>query len=99
MSLPLFKSQDQSFMLMQTSWKSKLDPFFSFPLAQGLQLSNIVLQAGSTTFNHSLGRMQRGWIITDTNANATIFRSGPFNSQTLTLGLSIGSATVSLWVY
>ncbi len=83
---------------MQTKWKSEIDPVLANPLLAGLALKNQVLASGTTTFSHRLSRMQQGFIITDINAVANIYRAAPFTSTTLTLHSS-GAVTVSLWVY
>ena len=83
---------------MQVKWKSELDPILSIPLLKGLQLKNIELIAGTNVINTLLGRLQQGFIITDIDAPATIYRSQPFNSLTLTL-TSSAACNVSLLVY
>lgn len=98
MALNLFKSPDQTFMLMQKQWTSQLNPLLAVSLTQGNLLSNIKLINGVNTFNHYLGRQQIGWMISDQNALASIYRSQPFNSQTLTL-TSDAAVTLSLWIF
>lgn len=100
MALPIFKDNlaNSPFMLMQTSWKSQLDPVLANPVISGIQLNNVLLATGVTSINHLLGRMMQGWFITDQNASAAIYRSLAFNAKTLTL-TSSAPVTVSLWVY
>lgn len=98
MALSLFKTADQSMTLMQTSWKTAIDPVLANPLMQGVYLSNVALMNGTTIINHLLSRTQQGWIIVDVNGAATIYRSMPFNDQTLVL-TSNASVTVNLYVY
>ena len=98
MALNVFKSQDQTLMLLQKQWTSQLNPLLAVSLTQGSLLPNIKLINGINTFNHYLGRQMNGWMIADQNAAASIFRSAPLNSQTLTL-TSNAVVTVSLWVF
>ncbi len=98
MPLNIFKSADQTFMLMQKQWTSQLNPLLANMLTQGSVLTNISLKSGATTFNHYLGRLQAGWILTDQNAASSIYRSEPFNAQNLTL-TSSNACVVSLWVF
>lgn len=99
MSLPLFqKSNDQNFVLMQTQWKGQLDPILAIPMLSGIQLRSVSLTSGTTVINHLLGRMQQGWIITDQNGAASIYRTSSLNDKTLTL-FSDAQVTVNLWVY
>lgn len=80
-------------------WASKLNPVLANILIQGLQLSGIILVANTPqTINHLLGKMQTGWIVTDQNAAANIFRTQAFNATTLTLE-SNANVTINLWVY
>jgi hypothetical protein len=98
MALNLFKSQDQTLMLMQKQWTSQLNPLLAVSLTQGSILPNITLKSGANTFNHFLGKQMSGWFVVDQNALASIYRSAPLNSQTLTL-TSNAAVTVSLWVF
>lgn len=98
MALNLFKSNDQTLMLLQKQWMSQLNPLLGNILTQGSLLPMQKLVNGSTTFNHYLGKQMSGWIIVDQNAQANIYRSEPLNSQTLTL-TSSAVCTVSLWIF
>lgn len=94
MQLPLRLPIDQ----MQTRWKSILDPFIANNLNSVNILSDIVLVNGITVINHLLSRKQQGWFLVDVQGPATIYRSAPFNDQTLTL-TSNALVTVSIGVY
>lgn len=99
MALPIFQiANNQTFIQMQTTWKSQLDPIIAIPMLNGLQLSNINLVGGNNVINHKLQRLQQGWIITDLNQGVAIYRAQPFNSTTLTLN-SGAPCVVDLWVY
>jgi hypothetical protein len=93
MALPIGQSLPQ----MQTQWKQQLDPVLANLLLDGLTLNNIVLTANTpATYNHSLGRQQRGYIITYQNANAAVWVTQAFNSKTITLESS-ANVTLNLW--
>lgn len=96
--LPLIKSKDPSMDLLQTKWKSNLDPILSIPFLSGKALTNIILATGINNIYHGLGETQQGWIIIDQTASAAIYRSQPFNKQNLTL-TSSAPVTISLWVF
>lgn len=99
MALPLFqKSNDQNFILMQTAWKSQLDPVLANPLVNGHMITNVNLFSGDNVINHLLSRMMQGWFIVDQNAGVTIYRSAPLNSLTITLNSS-GTVVVSIWCF
>lgn len=94
MSLP----QKLSLDLMQTTWATELNPIIAFPPNQGILLKNIELINGITVVNHRLGRQQQGYVITDQNGAASIYRSANFNTLTLSL-TSNAAVTVALWVF
>lgn len=94
MSLPLHLSLE----LMSQKWKSQLDPLLVIPMLDGIQLNNVALINGATVINHKLQRQMQGWMMTDINGAATIYRSQPFNPTTLTL-TSSAAVVVSIWVF
>lgn len=98
MSLPIFNTSDRILSMLQTRWSSLLNPLLSNPVSKGNLLTDIPLINGVTVINHLLDRDQQGWIITDQDAAANIYRSQPLNDKTLTL-TSDAATTVSLLVY
>lgn len=98
MALPVFKSPDRDFMLMQTNWASQLNPALANPLNSANILKGVNLINGVTVINHLLGRMMQGWFITDINGAATVYRSAPMNATTLTL-TSSAQVTVNIGVF
>lgn len=98
MNLPIFKNDDQNSMLMQNKWKSLIDPVLSNPMTNMSLLKNVSLVIGNNVINHLLGKIQQGWIITDIQGVADIYRSAPFNALTLTLNSS-AIVTVSIGVF
>lgn len=97
-NLPIFKDQNQNFMLHQTSWKAAILPVLNNEINQGILLENITITTGINVINHLLGRKQIGWIITDKNSNANLYRSVELNNKTLTL-TSDANSIISLWVF
>jgi hypothetical protein len=94
----LIQTKDQDVNLFQSKLKSTLDPLLSNLLTQGILLTNVDLASGATTINHLLGRKMVGYVVTDLDADASIYRSQPLNDKTLTL-TSSAACTVSLWVF
>lgn len=84
--------------MLQTRWASILNPVLINPVTNPTLLTNIKIVSGANVINHRLGRMQQGWVVTDIDANVTLYRSATFNDSTLTL-TSSGSATINLLVY
>lgn len=84
--------------MLQTRWKAEIDPLLKNPYLAGIILHDVVLGTGSNTVNHRLGRKQQGWVVTDRDGVATIYRSAPFNALTLTL-TSSAAVIVSLYVF
>lgn len=101
MALPLYKSDDNSFTLMQTAWATQLNPIVQLPLVQGLVLQSVSLKAGDNTIDHRLGRKLQGWILTRVRAAATIYDKQDANqlsSRTLVLNSS-ASVVVDIYVF
>src|SRR5712671_4951391 len=99
MQLPIYQDQgNQPFMLMQNRWASQLNPVLGNPMTNMSILKNITLASGNNVINHKLAQLQQGWIITDIQGAATIYRSQPFNDKTLTLNSS-APVTISLGVF
>lgn len=94
MSLPKFKSEDQSFSLLQTAWATQLDPVINNPLNNGNFLKNIILSS-SAIINHGLGRTLQGWEITRLRGNATVYDIQDTNTQPTKTLLLIASSGVS----
>ena len=98
MKLPLFQSKDQVMMLLQTRWKSLIDPVLVLKILNGGFVTTGVA-AGVNTIPHNLGRLQQGWIIVDNVAATTIYRTGPFNTTNLILTASAGSPAITIWMF
>lgn len=86
------------FSLMITKWASILNPLLDSPLNSVSIISDVKLSIGSNTINHLLGKKQTGWFLVDQQASASIYRSMPFNTTTLTL-TSNAVVTVSIGVF
>ena len=99
MSLPFIMTKDQDLNLLQTRYRSLINPVLDNPLLKGNLIDGVVLTIGSTNvLNHKLSRNQLGYIITDQNATARIYRAAPLNEKTLTLA-SDAAVTISLLVF
>ena len=94
MQLPLKLSLD----MMQTKWKSILDPLIANILNSENILKDVKLSVGDNVINHLLGRKMQGWEILDIDGASVIYRSAPLNATTLTLNSS-AAVTVSLGVF
>lgn len=98
MQLPFIKSDDLTLSLIQTKWKSVIDPVVKNPANSSILLRNITLKVGANVINHRLGKDMTGWQIVDINGAAQIYRSNELNDLTLTL-TSDAAVTVSLLVF
>lgn len=86
------------FNLMITKWASILNPVLANPTTNMSILQGVKLVIGDNKINHLLGQTQQGWIITDIDGAATIYRSAPFNGTTLVLN-STAAVTVNIGVF
>jgi hypothetical protein len=96
--LPVFHSDDKNFSMMQTQWSQQLNKILDIPMLNGISLNQVSIVTGTNVINHRLSRKQQGWFITDIDSAVSIYRSEPFNTQTLTL-TSSGNAVINLWVF
>lgn len=85
-------------MLLQNRWSSIINPILANPTNQTSLLNNIELSPGVNVINHKLGRKMQGWVLTDINGIANIYRSAAMNNLTLTL-TSDATVTISLGVF
>lgn len=81
MQLPLKLTAD----LMQTRWKSLLDPILENPVNNVSLLDSITITAGQNVINHRLNRIPQGWFLIDVESAAMIYRNQEFNPTTLGL--------------
>lgn len=84
--------------LLQTNWAAIINPLIKNPISKGIFLPGVALVSGTNVINHLLGRKQQGWIVSDIDAVASIYRSEPLNNLTLTLNSS-ANCTVTLYVF
>lgn len=79
-------------------WKAALDPILAQPLNNANYLQNVSIINGVTVVNHGLGRKPQGWVLSDINGAATIYRSAAFSPLTLTL-TSSAAVTIGIVVF
>lgn len=99
MGLPAFKqinTNDQNLQLIQDAVSSALRPIQSSPFVGGVLLTGVVLAAGTNAIQHTLGRTPTVWVICDTNAAQTVYRTS-WTTSLINLTAS-GAVTVSLWI-
>jgi hypothetical protein len=82
MSVPL--SNKLEWELANPLWAQALNPIIASPLSSSRIITASLIN-GATIINHGLGRLMQGWFIVDINGAATIYRSQPLNTTTLTL--------------
>jgi hypothetical protein len=101
MSLPIFKSSDNSVTLLQTGWSSLLNPVLLNPANSGIILKGIKLVIGNNAINTTLGRVLQGWSVVRQRSAASIYDNQDNNQNpSLTLLLvSDAAVTVDLEVF
>jgi hypothetical protein len=95
--LPLIKNPDDINVVLP-KWKSQLDPILATRLVTGRQVMGVVLSTTATVIYHKLDRLPIGWVLSDQNASAVVYRTAPMTPTTITLAAS-APCSVSLWVY
>jgi len=83
----------------RTLWAQELAAAIDNPISKGNSITGIEFEAGKEkVINHGLNRTPQGWIVTDKNANADIWRTANWTINTITLKANV-AVTASIWVY
>ncbi len=98
MQLPLYQTAIKELSLLQTKWKSLVDPILANPMTNMSIIENVSLTSGNNQIPHLLDRMQQGWVIVDIQSAAAVYRYLPFNRNYLYLNSS-ATAIISLGVF
>lgn len=96
MAFKTINTPDQNLQFIQDNVATALMPIQNSPFVGGVLLQNIVLAAGSNQIQHTLNRTPVVWVICDTNAAQTVYRTS-WNTTNINLTAS-GSVTISMWV-
>ena len=101
--LEVQQTDNQDMELSQQNAKKFVKVLEDNPLLDGQFLGAVEFTAAALTIdiNHGLGRMQRGWVMTDitsTVAAPLIYRTADWNDKTLTLTASL-ACEIGLWVF
>lgn len=95
MNLPL----NLTLSATQTQWAAMLNPLLRLAILDGVATEGIVLVANTPqAISHHLSRTQIGWFVVDINAAAIVYRTQPFNSQSITLEAT-ANCTINIWCY
>lgn len=94
--LPIFKSEDKDFMLMQSKWSSQLNVLLGNPALQSSILKNVSLIAGTSTVNHLLGQKLQGWKIIRQRGPAAIYDNQDSNPRPELTLILISDTAVSV---
>jgi hypothetical protein len=85
--------------LANPKWAATINPILALPILNGTMIDTINLTSGvPLAINHLLQRNPQGWFLVDNTANASVWRTQPFNKNTLTLQSS-ATTTISIWVF
>lgn len=80
MQVPLIQTTLKELMLVQTKWRSILNPLLGNPSLDSLILENVsLLKAAPNVVNHKLGRKLIGWRVVRIRAKAIIYDSQDSN--------------------
>ena len=100
MALKQFKTlntKDELVNRIQDSVKEFADQFNGKQLLDGVLTRGILITTSGTGFNHSLNRQPIGWMLTDSNGAATVYRTA-WDDKTVTLKAS-ADITADVWVF
>lgn len=92
-----FTLNDPNLDRMQSFIKSYLQQFDDLSFLNGVFVNNVTVTTSSTSIDHKLGRQPIGWIITDKNALADVYRVS-WNDRVIILDSS-ATVTLNMWVF
>lgn len=91
------QSKDNDVNRLQDQIIQALNPLVRSTLLNYVELKDIVITAAGLDIEHTLGRQPLGWLVTDINANATVWKTA-WTPKLLSLDAS-GIVTISLLIY
>jgi len=95
--MALVQTDDKNVNQLQQNVKQVIDPLLKNAVLYGNKVNqNLVI--GSNTINHGLGRTLQGWIITEINGSASIYRVNK-DSEPARLLYLVSSAAVNADIY
>lgn len=83
---------------VQNNIATAFNPLLINPLLNGNFLTEIDLISGVNVIPHGLDRTPQGWMITDIDGAAVIYRSAAFTTSLITL-TSDAAVTVNIYVF
>ncbi len=97
--MPLLRinSNNRDLRLVQDNVDKALQPIETAPFIKGNMLTGIALTTGTNQISHGLPRAPQFFVITDSDAEASVWRSAPSDSRYIYLDTT-ANVTVSVWV-
>lgn len=92
------KVNDRELEQVQQNVLSAFGPLTKIAILQGRQIDAVALTTTAVNVAHGLGRQPLGYIVTDLNKNATVFRTD-WDANFISLQSSATDTVVSIWVY
>lgn len=91
MGLPLFQTAMRELSMLQTRWKSTIDPILDSAPNNCLVLKSVALVTGANVVNHKLGRNLQGWKLVRQRSAGSVYDTQDAN-QTPDLTLQLVSS-------
>ena len=88
---------DRELNRVQDQILAALNPVVRSTLLNYNEVKNIAITTAGLAIEHGLGRQPLGWVVTDIDANATVWKTA-WDERFLTLDAS-GTANISILVY
>jgi len=92
------KVSDRELDQVQQNVLAAFGPLTKIEILQGRQINAVDLTTTAVNVAHGLGRQPLGYIVTDLNKNAVVFRTD-WDANFISLQSSATGTIVSLWVY
>jgi hypothetical protein len=91
------QTADRELNRIQEQIIAAVNPLVKSTVLNYVELKEVALTSGTVNVEHTLGRQPLGWIITDNQADARVWRTS-WSDRFLSLTAS-GNTTISLLVY
>lgn len=100
-SLPIYHSDNKDFKLLQTAWRSVLEPILKRPQNHSTILKEVSLAIGTNVIKTTLDRKLQGWKLVRQRSSASIYdaQDGNPNPQTTLILISSADVVVDIEVF
>lgn len=98
MAITKFQSTDQELNRFQDLVVPEVNKLLDTAIVKGKLVEGLAITTSAQTFEHSLGRTPKGYLIVSRSANAVVYNPAAATDRYLTLQGS-AAVTITIWVF